>query len=245
MALQLSPCQQEDHITCLAISSDSSILASGSLDHSISYSSPSSPVSTPYIIPRAHDSPVLCLCWSSLQFGNILASGSADGSIKLWISSQDETRRSWKSTALLSEARGSIRKIEFSPSEFGLKLATISGDSTLRIYECFDTSKLVEWALVEEIDLSNNYPSSTTSLSTGSGPIKGFDPASPSKQTSSNPINLSPGSSSIGTIERKVSNIESAGGWSLAWCKEAWWGERIAVSSGTSGIIRVSEEFKK
>ena len=33
--------------------------------------------------------------------------------------------------------------------------------------------------------------------------------------------------------------IESDGGWALSWCSESWWGERIAVSAGTSGVIRV------
>jgi nucleoporin SEH1 len=39
---------------------------------------------------------------------------------------------------------------------------------------------------------------------------------------------------------RKAGTVESDGGWALSWCKEAWWGERIAVSAGSSGIIRVS-----
>jgi hypothetical protein len=33
---------------------------------------------------------------------------------------------------------------------------------------------------------------------------------------------------------------EALGGWTVSWCKEKWWGSILAVSSGHSGIIKVS-----
>ena len=33
---------------------------------------------------------------------------------------------------------------------------------------------------------------------------------------------------------------EALGGWTVSWCKEKWWGSVLAVSSGHSGIIKVS-----
>ncbi|GAA5847987.1 hypothetical protein JCM3766R1_005931 [Sporobolomyces carnicolor] len=33
--------------------------------------------------------------------------------------------------------------------------------------------------------------------------------------------------------------VESDGAWTLSWCREHWWGERLAVASGVHGIIRL------
>lgn len=38
---------------------------------------------------------------------------------------------------------------------------------------------------------------------------------------------------------RAGGTVESDGAWAVSWCQEAWWGERIAVSSGSNGLIRV------
>lgn len=38
---------------------------------------------------------------------------------------------------------------------------------------------------------------------------------------------------------RAGGTVESDGGWAVSWCPEHWWGERLAVSSGPNGVIRV------
>ncbi|SGY69015.1 BQ5605_C004g02941 [Microbotryum silenes-dioicae] len=201
----------------------------------------------------------------------------------------------WSPTAVLTDARGTIRSIEFAPAAFGLKLAAVSSDSHLRVWECLDPVTLSEWSLVNDIDLTVltaapstaqsvtlqgpslgvstagsstiNFPTpaSATGVSNPSGSqaqsFDGFNASSSllsGSDTSASPnrsgIHASVASSSLGTAAvssmgssasggsfdgRKGGTIETDGGWSLSWCKEAWWGERLAVSSGTSGIIRL------
>ncbi|GJN88217.1 hypothetical protein Rhopal_001182-T1 [Rhodotorula paludigena] len=38
---------------------------------------------------------------------------------------------------------------------------------------------------------------------------------------------------------RAGGTVESDGGWAVSWCEEAWWGERLAVSSGSNGVVRL------
>ncbi|GAA5990610.1 hypothetical protein JCM10908_003152 [Rhodotorula pacifica] len=38
---------------------------------------------------------------------------------------------------------------------------------------------------------------------------------------------------------RAGGTVESDGGWAVSWCPEHWWGERLAVSSGPNGVIRL------
>lgn len=45
--------------------------------------------------------------------------------------------------------------------------------------------------------------------------------------------------SAMGLINPGKGN-EALGGWTVSWCKEKWWGSVLAVSSGHSGIIKVS-----
>lgn len=272
-------------------------------------------------ILKAHDAPVLNLAWAHPEFGVLLASAGVDGVINLWVQAsagncnhsangnggssisvggggsagrkqQQQSSTKWIQRASLAECRGTVRDLEFASAELGLKLAAISSDSHLRIWECLDPVALIEWSLIEDIDLS--LLPSTTSTSTGFGGVgvgvgadgtvpglsgnglglgtnlssgvggptttKGFDvttstssssfspskpllapstssslPAPSSSQTSSSAAS----SSAPFDQQRKDGRVESDGGWALSWCKEHWWGERLAVCSGSSGLIRV------
>lgn len=307
-----------DLITSLAFSSHP-YLATSSLDHTIRVAS-LDPASGEWNLDaqdwKAHDAPVLKLTWAHPEFGVLLASGGADGVVKLW--AQEEVRQAtthhgrgaagrgaglngagagagvgaagltkrWVQRAALTDARGTIRDIGFAPPEFGLKLAAVSSDSHLRLWECLDPVSMQEWSLIEDIDLANLpvQPSSASSAGLGAGSLQaqqqagapgtgagsnagslggGQDNAgglaSPAKGTmtgtsGSSGLGLgslgsaagsgvgSMGSSASGSSfdGRRGGTVESDGGWSLSWCKEAWWGERLAVSAGNSGIIRVS-----
>lgn len=276
----------EDLLTALSYNAAATYLASASLDHSIRITQPQRPLDDPAELIRAHDSPVLCLAWADITFGSVLASGAGDGTIKIWTEEEgvstpanrfgvaatalEAAKRSkkWTAKVCLTESRGTIRAVEFSPSDFGLKLAAISSDSHLRVWECLDANTLLDWNLIEDIDLhilpisissSTNFagaPLPSSSSSTGSygksatysGPVKGFETgaASPNRPNISAGSGATLGStggstgSNAGTTgEARKGTVESDGGWSLSWCKEAWWGERLAVSSGTNGIIRV------
>lgn len=296
--------QHSDLITSLSFDLFGTRLATSSLDHTIRVTSLSPTTGlwdTNLSDFKAHDSPVLKVVWGHPEFGTLLASGGVDGIVKIWTeedsivrnnnnnnnnnttsssSSSNVPSKRWVQRVALTDCRGTIRDIEFSPPEFGLKLASISSDSHLRLWECLDPITFSDWSLIEDIDLGllplgvstgqsgvattsggGNVTRNSSSIALASGlnsaSIKGFEVGgSPAKGTASSSSvtggapstslgsasTTTSGSGSNGQMDsgRKSGTVESDGGWSLSWCKEAWWGERLAVSSGPSGIIRVS-----
>ncbi|GAA5951320.1 hypothetical protein JCM3765_002443 [Sporobolomyces pararoseus] len=271
-----------DLITSLLFSPQSTHLATCSLDSQIRIvqrNTSTGLYDQNQVIFKAHDGPVLSLSWSKPQFGLILASGGVDGTIKIWKqpdqsqllshhhnhnkSRHGSTRHSnqnWILCTTFTEPRGTIRSLEFSPSEFGLKLASISSDSRLRIWECIDPIKVNDFNLVQEIDLNLlplSFPSSSSSTmmtggggtnystSTSGGNSSGVSVVNSNGNTSNENASTNgsvTGSSSIDGSRRigvSQSTVESDGGWSLSWCREHWWGETLAVSSGSNGLIRL------
>ncbi|GAA6064311.1 hypothetical protein JCM10212_005048 [Sporobolomyces blumeae] len=208
--------------------------------------------------------------------------------------------RDWLNTATLSDARGTVRAVGFAPSEFGLRLASVSSDDRLRVWESVDPVRTSEWTLVQEIDLgtlpfgpsaatvsSSGAPggggAGSTGQATGAG-SSGFSSdregdagggggggtggaqagtASGSAVGSTGSGTHAPGGGGGGTnttsslggssvdgrgFQRSGGGgpshgsggtVESDGGWSLSWCREHWWGERLAVSAGSNGMIRL------
>jgi len=248
---------------------------------------------------KAHDGPVLALAWAHPSFGNLLASGGSDGALHLWLEDPHHPPDShhshghahghahghgrppagWHCTASLLDAHGTLRSLSFAPPEAGLKLAAVSSDSHLRVWECLDPLALRDWQLRDDVDLAALplSPSSAAPLHghadprggaagalVGSGDGFGLASgvsaasggsaggASSSAGSTAAPFpSVSSASSVSGTGTgtgggggggggaRAGGTVESDGAWAVSWCQEAWWGERIAVSSGTNGLIRV------
>lgn len=87
---------------------------------------------------QAHDAAVTKLSWAHPEFGSVLASSSFDRTVKIWeeipannadqpqanggpaVASGPGTR--WVERAVLADAKGSVRAVEFAPHQFGLKL---------------------------------------------------------------------------------------------------------------------------
>ncbi|KAJ9107634.1 hypothetical protein QFC21_001094 [Naganishia friedmannii] len=225
---------------------------------------------------KAHDAPVLQLAWSHPEHSNLLASCSYDRSVRIWeeVSVPAASRngsggtltagggggshsstlgKRWVECGLLMDARGSVRNIEFAPNAFGLKLATISTDSYVRIYTCLSPT-LSDWQLTTTVSLpslqfSQAAKSNPNTVSTGGG----NDDTSQSHQASTSggaggltlTNALSP-SNSVSSISNNSANApnpgkgnEALGGWCLSWCKERWWGQVMAATSGHSGIIKI------
>ncbi|KAH7098111.1 WD40 repeat-like protein [Auriculariales sp. MPI-PUGE-AT-0066] len=96
---------------------------------------------------KAHDAPVTALAWAHPEFGTILASACTDRTVKVWerrytgatvSTSTSGAPGGWVEVATLADAKGAVRCVAFAPSEFGLKLATLATDNTLRIYDCVE-----------------------------------------------------------------------------------------------------------
>lgn len=172
------------------------------------------------------------------------------------VSSSSSSSR-WVERAVLLDARGTVRAVEFTPHHFGLKLvcinvgltpspflnvaqATVSSDNHLRIYECLEQSSLATWQLCEEVDVttlpSMSSPSShSVAFATPTQTHATLEGASASLvaqalQQSQVPLQQRPG----------LGNREADGGWCVSWCKEKYWGEVLAAGCGVLGTVKVS-----
>ncbi|POW07741.1 hypothetical protein PSHT_09842 [Puccinia striiformis] len=127
----------------------------------------------------AHEGPVIKVIWSDPIHGEILASAGTDGTVRIW---EEDTRRldqsngnenqkpskttskqnsalspgGWYQQTIIADSNRTIRDIGFSPSETSLRLASISTDHHLRVYECLETNSFSSdnWNLIINIDLS-------------------------------------------------------------------------------------------
>ncbi|KDQ60014.1 hypothetical protein JAAARDRAFT_126019 [Jaapia argillacea MUCL 33604] len=228
---------------------------------------------------KAHDAPISKLSWAHPEFGSILASSSFDRTVKIWEQTsggegdslsphshslngtgpggdldRGKGRDKWVERAVLVDSKGTVRMLEFSPRAFGLKVASISSDNHLRIYECLEQPTLTSWVLTEEVDILTLPYSSTPSSNSHSHTVAIATPT----QTHSTLDRDGPGAASAslvahalqqsqaqaqgsgGTVGRPgMGNREADGGWCLSWCKERYWGEVLAVGCGVSGVIKI------
>ncbi|KAM5541286.1 hypothetical protein V8D89_005215 [Ganoderma adspersum] len=207
---------------------------------------------------KAHDAVVSKLSWAHPEFGTILATASFDRTVKVWeqISAPDvdggqlngtgagglsSTR--WVERAMLVDAKGTVRSVEFAPQHFGLKLATISSDNYLRIYECLEQPSLSTWQLLDEVDVLS-LPIATPSSRSTAHTVTVATPTQTSATLDGNSVSLVsnalqqaqqgqvPGRPGLGTRE-------ADGGWSLSWCKDRYWGEILAAGCGIDGIVKI------
>jgi len=91
--------------------------------------------------PQAHDAPVSKLSWAHPEFGAIIASSSFDRTVKIWEetfadpeqqqvngapSAGSPSSSRWVERSVISDAKGSVRAVEFAPRYFGLKLVRVA-----------------------------------------------------------------------------------------------------------------------
>ncbi|EIN08951.1 WD40 repeat-like protein [Punctularia strigosozonata HHB-11173 SS5] len=163
----------------------------------------------------------------------------------------------WIERAILHDAKGTVRGVEFAPSYFGLKLATISSDNNLRIYEAVEEPAgpsqptnvpTRTWSLSEELDVTllPSSPSAKTISLTHT-----LSPTPTQTQTSMAGANATAQATLLQQElhaqqekeqereKKRGGNREADGGWTLSWCKDRHWGELIAAAVGTSGIVKI------
>jgi nucleoporin SEH1 len=106
---------------------------------------------------QAHDAAVTKLSWAHPEFGTILASSSFDRTVKVWEqtsysdtdaqtngASGSSTASRWVERAVLVDAKGTVRAVEFAPHQFGLKMVRtpreLFGNHILRVSLGVDAS---------------------------------------------------------------------------------------------------------
>lgn len=87
---------------------------------------------------QAHDAAITKISWAHPEFGNIIASSSFDRTIKVWeqtsftdldisanVASSSSSASRWVERAVLVDAKGTVRAVEFAPHHFGLKMVRV------------------------------------------------------------------------------------------------------------------------
>lgn len=135
-------------------------LATSSIDHTIKvFDRQKDGEWTPNDSWRAHDGAVVKLSWARPQFFQLIASASHDCTVKIWEESADDplgSGRRWRPRYTMTDFKGPVYDVEFSPNSSFLKLAAIAADGVLRIYEALDPNNLTSWAQVSEVPLLNH-----------------------------------------------------------------------------------------
>ncbi|KAG5438154.1 hypothetical protein PCANB_003005 [Pneumocystis canis] len=97
----------------------------------------------------------------SWKLGQVIAICSVDRTIRIFEEQEDEDRNSgkrWIEKARLMDSRGAVLDIWFAPIHYGLKLASVSADAVVRIYEAPFPNDLSQWTLIDDILLLPNPP---------------------------------------------------------------------------------------
>ncbi|KAJ3492262.1 hypothetical protein NLI96_g113 [Meripilus lineatus] len=205
---------------------------------------------------KAHDAAISKVSWAHPEFGTIIASASFDRTVKVWeqtsyveieqpqvngASGGPSTSSRWTERAILPEAKGTVRSVEFAPQHFGLKLATISSDNHLRVYECIEQPSLQTWQLSEEVDVFA-LPSSSPASRSMSHTVTQATPTQTSSTLDSATATLVAHAlqqQQQATTRPGLGNREADGGWCISWCKDRHWGEIIAAGCGIDGKIKI------
>ncbi|KAI9620440.1 hypothetical protein H4Q26_013652 [Puccinia striiformis f. sp. tritici PST-130] len=192
----------------------------------------------------AHEGPVIKVIWSDPIHGEILASAGTDGTVRIW---EEDTRRLDQSNG--TRTRNLARPQASKTQLYRLEDASISTDHHLRVYECLETNSFSSdnWNLIINIDLSvlSNQPTNLSdhlNIHICSNNFNLINPLS-GIRSSSTPTHPSPfNQNTINNVSASPfseQHLESFGAWSLSWCPESYWGDILAASSGSSGLIRL------
>ncbi|KAG5368114.1 Nucleoporin SEH1 [Yarrowia sp. C11] len=111
---------------------------------------------------KAHDASIIKVCWANPEFGKVLATCSHDSTIKVWeenIREKQNSGKRWKRVATITDHKGPIYDLAFSPSHCGLKLASISTDGQFKIHEALDPNAIGSWTNIFETNTLSSAPS--------------------------------------------------------------------------------------
>lgn len=126
----------------------------------------------------AHTGSIHKLSWAHPEFGQILASCSADGDVNIYEEQIDSKHeRHFRKLGRLVDSRVAVKDVQFAPRHLGLQLATCSLDGKVRIYESSNLMNLGEWPLTKEFSVDaacntlcwNPSPFDPTMLVVGAG----------------------------------------------------------------------------
>ncbi|KAF8541347.1 WD40-repeat-containing domain protein [Trichophaea hybrida] len=115
---------------------------------------------------KAHDGSINKVIWGPPEHGQILATSSYDRTVRIWEEQEMGTPYRWKRQFQMTpDARAAIHGIAFPPTlastsstSTGLKLALISADGKVHIYECREPQDLTHWIIIDVIHVLPSAP---------------------------------------------------------------------------------------
>ncbi|KAG5518544.1 hypothetical protein PMAC_002940 [Pneumocystis sp. 'macacae'] len=119
---------------------------------------------------KSADAPILKVIWANPQgnLGQVIAICSIDRTVRIFEEQEHESKNSgkrWAEKARLVDSRGAVLDIWFAPIHYGLKLASVSADAVIRIYEALSPNDLSQWTLMDDILLLSSPPPRDTESS--------------------------------------------------------------------------------
>jgi len=117
-------------VTACALDYYGKRLATASADHSVHVFDVFDGQQRPAGDLKSHEGPVWKVTWAHPRFGNLLASCSYDMRVIIWKESQPSQ---WQIAYVNQEHTASVNDVEFSPCEYGLRLASASSDGQISV----------------------------------------------------------------------------------------------------------------
>jgi len=124
---------------------------------------------------RAHAGPIWRLSWGHPEYGQPLASCSEDRSVTIWCAASKGAESS--TGALPSWHRRWQHSgdapwvdIRFAPAPLGLKLAAVTADGKVRVFECVNALDLRNWE-PEDVETHTSRPTAASSQPAQPGPV--------------------------------------------------------------------------
>ena len=109
---------------------------------------------------KAHKATIWRIDWAHPEFGQIIVACSFDRTASIWEEQSHEDvpgqiTKEWVARGSLVESRTAIKDIEFAPKHLGFKLATITTDGWLRIYDAHDVLRADHWQHSKDFDVQS------------------------------------------------------------------------------------------
>lgn len=104
---------------------------------------------------KAHSGVVWKVIWAYPEFGQVIATCSNDKTVAIWEELTNEEGvggegRQWMKKGNLVDSKSPMLDIKFAPKHLGLKLAMVSSDGHVCIYEAPDIMNLCQWSRQNE-----------------------------------------------------------------------------------------------
>ncbi|KAL1316781.1 hypothetical protein HN51_068931 [Arachis hypogaea] len=100
---------------------------------------------------RAHEGNVVKVVWVPPEYGDAVASVSADGVVSLWEEvAQDSQPTQWKFCKSFGSSSSKVLDVQFGTSLNSLKMVVACSDGHVRVYELLDPLELRNWQLQAE-----------------------------------------------------------------------------------------------